>query len=342
MNAQTTRSREFRLRSRPEAEATAAHFEYVETELAPPSLGQVLIRNTWMSVDPYMRGRMDDAPSYISPFAVGAALEGGAVGEVIASGDSQVPVGTFVSHFSGWRSHALLDAAAVTPIDTRIAAPEHYLGALGTTGLTAYVALTETAPVLKGDSVFISAAAGAVGSIAGQLARLLGAGRVIGAVGGPEKARRAVEQFGFDSVIDYKLGSVPDQLTTLAPEGIDVYIDLVGGSHLEAAIGSLRVGGRIALVGAISSANTSRQPAGPSNLPHAITNRLTLRGMIVSDHFDRFADYIPRAAAWLADGTLHAEYTVVDGLERAPEAFLSLFRGANTGKLLVRLDDDSA
>src|SRR5690606_20074223 len=145
-----------------------------------------------------------------------------------------------------------------------------------------------------------------------------------------EKAERAVEQFGYDSVIDYKQGNVPDQLARLAPEGIDVYIDLVGGSHLEAAIDSLRVGGRIALVGAISNGYKSRQSCGPRNLPHAITNRLTLRGMIVSDHFDRFVEYIPQAAAWLTDGTLRAEYTVVDGLENAPEAFLSLFRGANT------------
>lgn len=340
MHTYTKRGQEIRLRSRPVGAATTENFETVEVDVPSPSPGQILVRNTWISVDPYMRGRMDDAESYIPPFAVGAALEGGALGRVIASESAEIPVGAIVSHFGGWRTHAVLDASAATVIDTDLAAPEHYLGALGVTGLSAYVALTETAPVREGDVVFVSAAAGAVGSIAGQLARRLGAARVIGSAGGPTKTRRAVEDFGFDAAIDYTEGDIAGRLASLAPEGIDVYVDLVGGDHLEAAIGALRVGGRVALVGAISGVNATDRVPGPSNLIRAIANRLTLRGMIISDHLDRFAEYLPRAAGWLADGTLRAENTVVDGLENAPQAFLSLFQGANTGKLLVRLNEE--
>jgi len=338
----SARGREIRLHSRPTGAATHDNFELVEVDVPTPGPRQVLVRNTWMSVDPYMRGRMDDAESYIPPFTLGAALDGGAIGEVIASEASAIPVGTMVSHFAGWRTHAVLDAAAVIPIDTEVVAPEDYLGVLGTTGLTAYIALTETAPVREGDVVFVSAAAGAVGSVAGQIAKLLGASRVIGSAGGPVKARRVVEEFGYDAAIDYTAGDIAGQLAAHAPGGIDVYVDHVGGDHLEAAVGALRVNGRAALVGAISGYNTTEPVPGPSNLYRVIVNRLSLRGMIVSDHLHRFADYIPRATAWLADGSLRTESTVVNGLDNAPEAFLSLFRGANTGKLLVRLDESPA
>lgn len=339
MSPQIRIGQEVRLRSRPLGDAVADNFELIDVDVPPPGAGQVLVRNTWMSVDPYMRGRMDEGESYVPPFTVGAALEGGALGEVIVSEVPSLPVGTTVSHSAGWRTHAVLGAAEVTPVDTALARPEDYLGVLGATGLTAYIALTEIAPVHGGDVVFVSAAAGAVGSIAGQLARVLGASRVIGSAGGPAKARRIVEDFGFDAAIDYTAGAVADQLADLAPDGIDVYVDLVGTDHLEAAIGALNVGGRVALVGAISGYNATDPLPGPTNLYRAVAHRLTLRGLIISDHWDRFAEYVPQAAAWLADGTLRAETTVVDGLENAPEAFLSLFRGANTGKLVVRLDD---
>ncbi|NDK32774.1 NADP-dependent oxidoreductase [Nesterenkonia haasae] len=337
MTPESLTSLEVRLRSRPNGDPVVANFEFAEVDLPSLSPGQILVRNTWMSVDPYMRGRMDDVESYIPPFALGKPLEGSALGEVIASEAPSFPVGTTVNHFAGWRTHAVLDAAEVTSVDTALASPEDHLGVLGTTGLTAYASLTEIAPVRAGDIVFISAAAGAVGSVAGQLASLLGATRVIGSAGGTEKARRVVEDFGFDAAIDYKAGSVAEQLAEAAPDGIDVYLDMVGAEHLEAAIGAMRTGGRIALVGAISGYNAIDAPKGPSNLYNAIAKRLTLRGMIVTDHLHRFSEYVPKAAAWVADGSLRTETTVVNGLENAPEAFLSLFRGANTGKLLVRL-----
>ncbi len=290
-----------------------------------------------MSVDPYMRGRMDDAPSYIAPFALGAALEGSAVGEVVASRAAAVPVGATVSHFLGWREYAVLDAGAATVVDTSIASPADYLGALGTAGLTAYAALTRTAPVKEGDVVFVSAAAGAVGSVAGQLARQLDASRVIGSAGGPHKTKKLLDVFGYDSAIDQRRGDLPGQLAQAAPEGIDVYLDAVGGDHLQAAIGAVRPGGRIAMVGAISGYNSTDPAPGPDNLFRAAAREVTLRGMLVSSHFDLFPEWIGRAAGLLADGTLRTEVTVAEGIERAADAFLGVLSGANTGKMLVRL-----
>ncbi|MFD1146146.1 NADP-dependent oxidoreductase [Saccharothrix hoggarensis] len=332
-----TTTREIRLAARPVGEPTPDHFTLATADLPELADGQVLVRNTWMSVDPYMRGRMDEGESYIPPFRLGEAMDGGAVGEVIASRADAVPVGSTVVHFLGWREHAVVDAAAATVVDTALAPAQAYLGVLGTPGLTAYVSLTETAPVRPGDVVFVSAAAGAVGSVAGQLARLLGASRVIGSVGGPVKAKKVVADFGFDVALDYKDGPLADRLASAAPAGVDVYLDHVGGDHLEAAIGAMRDGGRIALVGAVSQYNATGPVPGPNLYPAAV-KQLSLRGMVVSSYLHRFPEYVERAAGWLADGSLRAEETVVDGLERAPEAFLGVLRGANTGKMLVRLD----
>ncbi|MEV4201181.1 NADP-dependent oxidoreductase [Micromonospora globbae] len=337
MSDSTMASREIRLASRPIGEPGPENFELVEVAVPQPRDGQILVRNTWMSVDPYMRGRMDDAESYIPPFEIGKALEGSAIGEVVASNVASIPVGATVSHFLGWREHAVLDAAEATVVDTDIARPQDYLGALGTTGLTAYLAVTEIAPVRQGDVVFVSAAAGAVGSVAGQLARKFGAARVIGSAGGPEKGKKLVEDFGFDAAVDYRAGSLTEQLAAAAPEGIDVYVDNVGGDHLGAALDAMKVHGRIALVGMISGYNASEPLPGPSNIYAAATKRLTLRGVLVSDHLHRFPEYIGKAAGWLADGTLHTEETVLEGIEQAPAAFFGVLGGANTGKMLVRL-----
>ncbi|XVQ16135.1 NADP-dependent oxidoreductase [Spirillospora sp. CA-255316] len=330
-------TREIRLAARPVGEPRPEDFELAVTELPEPADGQVLVRNTWMSVDPYMRGRMHDSESYLPPFQLGAAMDGAAVGEVVASRSPEIPVGTTVVHFLGWREHAVLDAAAATVIDTGIAPAEAYLSALGTTGLTAYAALTEVAPVRPGDVVFISAAAGAVGSVAGQLARKLGASRVIGSAGGPLKAKKLVEDFGYDTAIDYRAGSVADQLAQAAPDGIDVYLDHVGGDHLAAAIDALRSGGRIAMVGAISTYNATEPVHGPGNLFELAAKDATLRGMLVNSYFHLFPEWIGKAAGWLADGSLHTELTVAEGIEQAPAAFLDMMSGGNVGKMLVRL-----
>lgn len=330
-------SREIRLASRPTGEPGADDFELVAASVPQPGPGQILVRNTWMSVDPYMRGRMNDAPSYIESFRIGAPLEGSALGEVVTSRTSDIPAGATVSHFSGWREYAVLDAAGVQVVDTTVAPPQEYLGALGATGLTAYVAVTDIAPVRPGDVAFVSSAAGAVGSVAGQVARILGAGRVIGSAGGPAKTALVTDTFGFDAAIDYKAGPVGPELARLAPDGIDVFVDGVGGDQLEAAIGALRVGGRAALVGAISGYNAVAPRPGPSNLYQVVVKRLTLRGMLVNDHLDRFEEYASRAAKWLASGELRSAETVAEGIDQAVPAFLGLLRGSGIGKVLVRL-----
>ena len=291
-----------------------------------------------MSVDPYMRGRMDDAPSYIPPFELGAPLEGSAVGEVVASrggrgagrGDG-VALPRVARVRRGRRARTHPSSTRSSPLPRRIWARS------GRPGLTAYLAVTEIAPVKRGDVVFISAAAGAVGSIAGQIARKLGASRVIGSAGGPRKAAKLLDDFGFDAAIDYKAGPIAVQLRAAAPDGIDVYVDNVGGDHLEAAIAALRVGGRAALVGAISEYNATAPVPGPGNLYEVAKRELTLRGVLVVSYLDRLPEWIEQGAAWLADGTLHTEETVFEGLERAPEAFLGVLRGVNIGKMLVRL-----
>ena len=331
--------REIRLASRPLGEPAPQDFELVQAEVPQPAEGDILVRNTWMSVDPYMRGRMDDRETYIAPFAIGAALEGSAAGEVVASRSDAVPVGATVSHFLGWREYAVLQAAAATVVDTEVAPAEAYLGVLGAPGLTAYLALVEAAPVRDGDVVFVSAAAGAVGSVAGQLARRLGAAKVIGSAGGPAKVRRLVEDFGFDAAIDYRAGGLAEQFARSAPEGIDVYVDSVGGDQLEAAIGAMRKRGRIALVGAISTYNAVAPVPGPTNLYEAAYKELSLRGLLVTSYLDRFPEYLERATGWLAEGLLRSEETVVEGIDQAPAAFLGTLRGANVGKMLVRLGD---
>ena len=328
---------EIHLVRRPVGEPVPEDFALVQAPVPAPAAGQVLVRNDWLSVDPYMRGRMNDVKSYVPPFALGEAMEGGAVGTVVESADDSVPVGATVLHMAGWREYAVLPAAAVRVVDPALAPAQAYLGVLGTTGLTAYAGLVEVAPVKPGDVVFVSGAAGAVGSVAGQVAKRLGAAKVIGSAGGPEKAARLTEQFGFDAAIDYRLGDVEGRLKQAAPEGIDVYFDNVGGEHLRAAIARLRVGGRVALCGAISQYNAAGPVPGPDNLALAIGKRLTLRGFIVMDHMHLAKEWIPQAAQWLRAGELRAEETVVEGIDQAVEAFLGLLRGANTGKMLIRL-----
>lgn len=332
------RTREIHLASRPAPSAGPDNFALVEVDLPDPADGQLLVRNTVMSVDPYMRGRMNDVKSYVPPFQVGAPLEGGVVGEVIESTVDKVPVGSLVLHGLGWREHALLSASAVQVIEPVAGvSASHYLGALGMPGLTAYVGLLDVAEFAEGDTVFVSGAAGAVGAMVGQIARLRGASRVIGSAGSAAKIAHLTEKLGFDVAFNYRDGDVGLQLADAAPAGIDVYFDNVGGEHLQAAIARLNVRGRVAMCGAISSYDIDTPPAGPGNLGLAIGKRLTLRGFIVTDHYDRFPAMAAEVGGWLTGGQLVAEETVVAGLENAPQAFLGLLRGDNTGKMVVTL-----
>jgi NADPH-dependent curcumin reductase CurA len=333
MSVQAT---EIRLASRPSGWPTEETFAFAEVTLPSPEPGQVLVRNTFMSVDPYMRGRMNDAKSYVPPFQVGEALEGAAIGEVVESGVDGVAPGDLVLHSAGWRSHALVSGfTPLKPIDG--VSPSHFLGALGMPALTAYVGLLDIASFAEGETVFVSGAAGAVGSIVGQIARLKGAKQVIGSAGTAEKVAHLTGALGFDTAFNYRDGDVSEQLATAAPKGIDVYFDNVGGDHLEAAIDVLRRNGRVAACGAISAYNEKDPPAGPRNLHQIVGKRLTLRGFIIMDHYDRYEAMLAEVGPWLANGDLVAEETVTDGLDNAPKAFLGMLRGENTGKAIVRL-----
>jgi NADPH-dependent curcumin reductase CurA len=259
------------------------------------------------------------------------------VGEVVASESESVAVGETVQHQLGWREHAVLDARHVRRIDTTQVPASAYLGVLGMPGLTAYAGLVRIAELREGDTVFVSGAAGAVGSLAGQIARNLGAGRVIGSAGSPAKVAYVVDELGFDGAFDYHDESVARQLRRAAPDGLDVYFDNVGGDHLEGAIANMKDFGRIALCGAIGQYNATEATPGPRNMWLVVTRRLRLQGFIVTDHSDLAKEYLTTASEWIRDGRLTFKETYVEGLDHAVDAFLDLHRGANVGKMLVRL-----
>ena len=292
----TTSSREIQLAARPTGWPTPDDFRLVEVELPDPGPGEVLVRNTFLSVDPYMRGRMNDVKSYVPPFALDAPMDGGAVGEVVVSNDDRLAVGDTVLHGLGWREHVVLPARAARRIDVGAVPASAYLGVLGMPGLTAYAGLTRIGELKEGEAVLVSGAAGAVGSVAGQLARLMGAGKVVGTAGSAEKVAWLTDELGFDAAVNYKDGPVRKLLAPHAP--FDVYFDNVGGDHLEAAMFHLNDYGRIAACGAIASYNAESPVPGPRNMMMIVGKRLRLQGFIVSDHNDLAADFHQRAGAW--------------------------------------------
>ena len=331
-------SAEVRLKQRPVGMPDRNTFEVVTVDVSEPTAGEVQVRNLCMSVDPYMRGRMVDRKSYVPPFKVGEALTGGAIGRVTASEHPEFHEGDIVESHFGWREAFTAPAGQLTRLGKLDAPASAYLGVLGMPGMTAYVGLFGAAALKDGETVFVSGAAGAVGSVAGQIARLQGC-RVIGSAGSADKVAWLTGTLGFDHAFDYHQGDLLKQLRAAAPEGLDVYFDNVGGDHLEAALFHMRPFGRIALCGAISQYNATEPVPGPSNLLMAIGLGLTLRGFIVS-HFDYMADDFKRdMTAWVTAGDITWQETVYDGIERAPDAFIGLFTGANVGKMIVRLGD---
>jgi NADPH-dependent curcumin reductase CurA len=336
-------TREWQMVARPRGEPTPEDFRLVELQRPDPADGEVVLRMIAMSVDPYMRGRMRDAKSYAAPWEVGETMKGGAVGRVIASRSGEVPEGALVLTDAGWRDVAVLDAAHVHVLpELPDIPPSYHLGVLGMPGLTAWAGLFRVAAFRPGEDVFVSGAAGAVGSLVGQFARLRGANSVVGSAGSPEKVRWLIDELRFSAAFDYHAGPVAQQLAAAAPEGIDVYFDNVGGEHLEAAVGALRVHGRAAICGSISTYNAVTPPPGPRNLFLLVANRLTLRGFLVSDHTDLRAEFAETVGGWLRSGELVARETVREGLEDAVPAFLDLLRGGNTGKMIVRLAADAS
>ncbi|WP_046386012.1 NADP-dependent oxidoreductase, partial [Kitasatospora aureofaciens] len=330
--------REWHLAARPQGWPVPADFALVEAPVRTPGPGEILVRNTHLSVDPYMRGRMNDVKSYVPPFQLGRAMDGGAVGYVVASEAEGFAPGDAVLHGLGWREYATLDAKHAVKVDPEAAPLSAYLGVLGMPGLTAYAGLLAVGGLKEGDKVFVSGAAGAVGSLVGQIAKLKGASLVVGSAGSAEKVAKLVDEYGFDAAFNYKDAPVAEQLAKAAPEGIDLYFDNVGGDHLEAAIGALGVHGRAVLCGAIAQYNETTAPAAPRNLAMAIGKRLRLEGMLVRDHAALQPQFVTEVAGWLRSGELRTEETVVDGFENAAQAFIDLLRGVNTGKMVVRLD----
>ena len=328
-------SREIRLASRPTGLPSAANFSLATVDVPTPSDGQVLVRNLFMSVDPYMRGRMNDMKSYVPPFQVGQPLEGGAVGEVIESRAPAMAVGSIVISSKGWRDRFVADPRELRVVDGSMQPLSIYLGALGMTGFTAWIGL-DLIGVKAGEVVFISGAAGAVGSLAGQLAKLRGC-HVIGSAGSAEKVGLLTAELGFDAAFNYKDGEVYAQLKRAAPDGIDAYFDNVGGDHLEAAFSSLRDHGRVAACGQISRYNADGPVPGPRNMFVIVTKRLTIRGFLVFDWMNRMPEFLAEVAPHVKSGRIRSKETIVEGLEHAPQAFMDLFSGENVGKMVVQL-----
>jgi NADPH-dependent curcumin reductase CurA len=324
------------LKSRPAGLPTADNFEFKDVTLPELGDGMVHVRNRFLSVDPYMRGRMNDVKSYVPPFQVGEPLEGGAVGEVVASNSFDFQPGDTVLHMAGWRDEAVVPASALNKLPTIPGVePQAFLGNLGLTGGTAYWGLLEAAQAKEGDIVFVSAAAGAVGSAVVQIAKAKGM-TVIGSAGGADKCQ-FVRELGADVVIDYKSGTqLVKALSEAAPKGIDVYFDNVGGEHLDAALAIARKDARFAICGMIEGYNTGA-PTSLRYIMRVIAMRIRLQGFIYTDYLPRNPEFYAEMGPWVATGKIKGRDTVMEGLEKTPEAFLGLFSGANTGKMLVKL-----
>jgi hypothetical protein len=331
-----TTTREIRLKSRPSGMCSHDNFELATVELRDPGPGEVQVKNLWMTVDPYMRGRMNDAQSYSAPFELGKVLDGGAVGQVIASNDPAFKPGDFVQSAFGWREAFTASAKALQKLDPRGMEIQSFLGAAGMPGLTAYAGLLRIAALKEGDVVFVSGAAGAVGSMVCQIAKAKGH-KVIASAGGAQKVA-FLKSIGVDHAIDYKAEKdLTAAILAGAPEGIDVYFDNVGGPHLEAALNAARLFARFAICGMISIYNATGPQPGPSNLALLIGKNVRMEGFIVSHHWDLMPKFLDDLSDWVKEGKVTWKETVFEGIEKAPEAFLGLFSGENLGKMLVKL-----
>jgi NADPH-dependent curcumin reductase CurA len=324
--------------SRPQGEPSESNFAQVEAPAPEPGPGQFLARTIYLSLDPYMRGRMDARESYARPAELGKPMVGGTVGQVVRSNHPGFAEGEFVLGYWGWQEYGVSGGNGVRKLDPAVAPISYALGALGMPGMTAYVALLDIGRPQPGETVVVSAAAGAVGSVVGQIARIKGC-RAVGTAGGAAKCGFVVNELGFDACVDYKKDDFAEALKDACPGGIDIYYDNVGGPVLAAVLGQINRGARIPLVGHIAQYNATTPPPGPNLIP-LLVKRALIQGFIVVDHPEREADFLRDVAAWIREGKITYQEDVVEGLENAPRAFLGLFRGANLGKLLVRVSPD--
>jgi NADPH-dependent curcumin reductase len=331
-------NRQLLLSKRPVGEPTTDDFEVGEEELPKPGDGEVLVKVLQISLDPAMRGWMSDAPSYLPPVGLGEVMRAGTTGVVVESNSDHFSPGDHVVGVLGVQEHALAPEKALTKVDTNMAPLETFLGGLGMPGLTAYFGLTEVGDLKEGDTVVISGAAGAVGSVAGQVAKAKGAAKVVGIAGGAEKCQWIVDELGFDAAIDYKSESVGRRLHELCPDGINVYFDNVGGDILDAALANLAWGARVVICGAISQYNAQDGMQGPKNYMMLLVRRARMQGFLVFDYAKQYGDALGEMAGWRNDGTLKTREEVVEGsIEDFQPTLMQLFRGENTGKLVLQI-----
>jgi NADPH-dependent curcumin reductase CurA len=326
---------EIHLKSRPSGAPVADNFEAVKTTVADPGDGEVLVQNIYMSVDPYMRGQMREN------WPTGQVLMGGALGKVVASNNPDFSAGDYVNNGSGWREYFLSKGADLTKVDPSLAPLSAYLGVMGMPGLTAYGGLLVTGELKDGESVFVSAASGAVGSVVGQIAKIKGC-TVVGSAGNDDKVNELTTEFGFDHAFNYKTADALAELRKATPEGIDVYFENVGGSQLEAALTHMRLNGRIPVCGMIAHYNDDGTATpGPRNLMEMIYKFITMRGFVVSAFAENQAQFLLDMSGWIKSGQVKYHETIIEGIENAPSAFMGLFDGSNNGKMLVKLADEN-
>ena len=336
-----TVSREIHLVRRPVGLPQTEDFAVVSVPIPEPKEGEVLVRNSYISVDPYMRGRMVDRRSYVPPFGLNEPLTGGCVGQVVASNGGKFAVGDYVTGMLGWREYYASDGSGLYAIDPTLAPIQSFLGAMGMPGQTAYFGLLEIGQPKEGETVFVSAAAGAVGSVVCQIAKLKGC-RVIGSAGSQAKIDWLLNEIGVDAAVNYKeVDNLTKAVAAHTPDGIDIYFENVGGAHLETALALLNNFGRMPVCGMISQYNATEAMPGPANMANIIGKRLKLQGFIVSDFISRLSEFYADMGAWAAEGKIKWNETIVDGIEKTPDAFIGLFTGENLGKMLVKVGTES-
>lgn len=344
MSSKATTQRAIVLNSRPVGAPTPENFRLRENPLPTPAEGELLLRTLYLSLDPYMRGRMSDAKSYAAPMAVGDVMVGGTVSRVQVSKHPGFKEGDLVLGFSGWQDHALSDGSGLSKLDPKMKTPSLALGVLGMPGFTAYMGLLDIGQPKAGETVVVAAASGAVGSVVGQLAKLKGC-RSVGVAGGPEKCRYVVEELGFDACIDHHGADFAAELAAACPDGIDVYFESVGGAVFDAVLPLLNTSARIPVCGLIANYNATELPAGPDRLGllmgNILAKRLRMQGFIIFDDYgDRYGEFMQQMSPWVQAGKIKFREDIVDGLEQAPQAFIGMLTGGNFGKLVVRVANE--